>query len=233
MLSIVLLLIFYLSFADHFYSTEKIDFSHFETEINAFEAEQKRLSDSISEIRTHYFTGNTVLDSGEKTESNYFEEGNFQISQKVYQKKVKNGNFSRLERSRKEMIELNSADTIELKKIKGIGSVFAKRIVKFRDALGGFVNKEQLLEVYGFDQEKFDLISLQTTLENVHVKKININSASVYDLEKHPYVSKKAAVAIFTHRVAVGDYTDVRDIKMLGLIDEKLYDKIVPYLSIE
>ena len=233
LLSIILLLILYLSFADYFYSAEKIDFSRFEKEINEFEAEQKKLADSISEMRTHYFTGDPIVSDSNKTESNDSKEKNFHTSQKVYQKKTKNGNFLFLGRSKGERIELNSADTIELKKIKGIGSVFAKRIVKFRDALGGFVTKEQLLEVYGLDRERFDLISLQITLEDAHIKKININSASVYDLEKHPYINKRLAVAIFTHRTTVGDYTNVKDINTLVLTDEKLYDKIAPYLAVE
>ena len=131
------------------------------------------------------------------------------------------------------VVELNSADTTELKKLKGIGSVFAKRIVKFRDALGGFVRKEQLLEVYGFDKEKFDLVSPQTTLDISKAKKININSASVDDLRKHPYMDKTTATKIFWHRVNKGDYSDVSDIKKLNLVGEELYGKIEPYLTVK
>lgn len=131
------------------------------------------------------------------------------------------------------VIELNSADTTELKQLKGIGSVFAKRIVKYRDALGGFVKKEQLMEVYGFDQEKFDLISSQITLDSLSVKKININTASVETLRKHPYIDKKTAVKIFMHRVNDGDYSDLQEIKKLNFAEEQLFNKIAPYLTVK
>ena len=241
--SIILLLILYLSFADHFYAAKKIDFSQFEKEIAEFEQEQKRINDSISKLRIYYLAGNTIVSDSSETEHNYSKERRFHKPQETYEKKVINSNLGssplgRRDNSKKflrrgEVIELNSADTTELKKTRGIGSVFAKRIVKFRDALGGFVNKEQLLEVYGFDKEKFDLISSQLILNTSSVKMININSASVYDLEKHPYINTSAAVEIFTRRTTVGDYTDIKEIEKLGFIDEKLFNKIAPYLSIE
>ncbi len=132
-----------------------------------------------------------------------------------------------------EAIELNSADTTELKKLKGIGSAFAKRIVKLRDMLGGFVKKEQLLEVYGFDKEKFDLVSPQVKIDLSKVKKININTASVDNLRKHPYMDKKSAVKIFWHRVNHGDYADVEDILKTNLVDEALYSKLAAYLTVK
>jgi competence ComEA-like helix-hairpin-helix protein len=133
----------------------------------------------------------------------------------------------------KVIVELNSADTTELQKIKGIGSSFAKRIVKFRDMIGGFVRKEQLLEVFGFDEEKLDVISSQIIIDISFVKKININSASVEDLRKHPYMNKKAAVAIYMHRVNNGDFKSVQEIKELNFVNDSLYTKIVSYLKVE
>ena len=53
------------------------------------------------------------------------------------------------------VVELNSADTTALKKVPGIGSVFAKRIIKYRELLGGFYSVEQLGEVYGIDEERY------------------------------------------------------------------------------
>lgn len=54
------------------------------------------------------------------------------------------------------VVELNSADTTALKMVPGIGSVFAKRIIKYRDLLGGFYSVEQLGEVYGIDEERYE-----------------------------------------------------------------------------
>ncbi len=55
-------------------------------------------------------------------------------------------------------IELNSADTTELKKLRGIGSKLSQRIVKYRTKLGGFSSKEQLKAVYGLSEETYEAI---------------------------------------------------------------------------
>ena len=288
LLSIILVLILYLSFADFFFPKEKIDFSKFEKEIADFEAVQKQISDSLSS-KNNYFSSFNTLDAADSAERFSFNPNNLseedwkrlglsdkqiktikkyeskggkfrtkedvkkmycippelytslepyiQIPTKtnVYEKKIEAKPSLSLGGGKegRAVVELNSADTTELKKLKGIGSVFAKRIVKFRDALGGFVRKEQLLEVYGFDKEKFDLVSPQTTLDISKAKKININSASVDDLRKHPYMDKTTATKIFWHRVNKGDYSDVSDIKKLNLVGEELYGKIEPYLTVK
>lgn len=216
LLSIILILILYLSFADVFFPKEKIDFSKFQQEISDFEAEQKRIGDSISARRDFTFSGNTLVEEYDRN-SEY-----------------KKARYTKSEfKSKAILVEINSADTTELKKIKGIGSVFAKRIVKFRELLGGFVNQDQLLEVYGFDKEKFDQIASQITLDASLVKKININTASVDDLNRHPYIDKKAAVAIFTKRVKSGDYVDLSEVRKVTLMHDTLFAKIEPYLIAE
>ncbi|MFH1004782.1 MAG: helix-hairpin-helix domain-containing protein [Bacteroidota bacterium] len=129
------------------------------------------------------------------------------------------------------IIELNTADTTALKQLKGIGSVFAKRIVKYRELLGGFIRKEQLMEVYGFDQEKFDLVSSQITLDSLAIKKININSASEEILQRHPYIDKKTAGKIYMYRINHGNYSDIQEIKKLKVTDE-FYNKIALYLKV-
>jgi len=63
-------------------------------------------------------------------------------------------------------IELNAADTTELKKLKGIGSYYAKLIIKYRNLLGGFHSIEQLLEVYTFKEETFEKIKNQIYIFN-------------------------------------------------------------------
>lgn len=56
------------------------------------------------------------------------------------------------------VVEINSADTTVLKGVPGIGSTFANRIVKYRNLLGGFCHIEQLKEVYGIDEAKYELL---------------------------------------------------------------------------
>jgi DNA uptake protein ComE-like DNA-binding protein len=95
------------------------------------------------------------------------------------------------------------------------------------------VKKEQLLEVYGFDKEKYDLIASQIEVDLSKVKTININSASVDDLKKHPYMDKKIAAKIFWHRVNKGDYKEVNEILKSNLVDEQTFSKLALYLSVK
>ncbi len=64
------------------------------------------------------------------------------------------------------LIDLNSADTTALKTLPGIGSYFARKIVEYREELGGYSSKEQLLDIWHFDLDKFnalqDLIYITT-----------------------------------------------------------------------
>ncbi len=127
------------------------------------------------------------------------------------------------------VIELNSADSASLTTIKGIGAFYAKNIIKHRNALGGFVSKEQLLEIWKFDQEKLSAIEKYIDIDGSKIKKVNINTCEVADL-KSPYIKWTVANAIVNYRKNHGKYKTVDEIKKTDLVDEETYRKIVPYL---
>lgn len=129
-------------------------------------------------------------------------------------------------------VELNTADTTELMKLKGIGSSFAKRIVKYRELLGGYTSKEQLLEVYGMDTARFNPISAQFTVDTMIRIRININRSDAQELMKHPYIDKNQAVAIVNYRTQHGEFRHLSDLKKIHLIKEEDYRRILPYCSI-
>ena len=128
-------------------------------------------------------------------------------------------------------IELNSADTAELKLLPGIGSVFARRIVKFRALLGGFACKEQLLEVYGMDRERYEGIAQHIVVDTSALLKIDINSATLQELKKHPYLDYYQARAIVDYRKRVGLLRDREDLMKINLLDDSSINKIVPYIK--
>lgn len=130
------------------------------------------------------------------------------------------------------LVELNSADSAYLTKVKGIGPFYAKSIVKYRTQLGGFVNKEQLMEIWKFDQEKFDAIKELIFVDESEIKKININTCTASEL-KHPYVNWNVANAIVNYRAKHGLFKSIAEIKKTDLIDEETYRKIFPYLVLE
>jgi DNA uptake protein ComE-like DNA-binding protein len=131
------------------------------------------------------------------------------------------------------MVDLNSADSAALLELYGIGPSFAKRIIKYRNLLGGFYSKNQLLEVYGFDQERLDKMEAYCSINPAAIKRININKVRTDELKKHPYLDYYTAKAIVDQRVILGRFKSIQQIKSIPLIHDDLYNKIQHYFVIE
>ena len=143
---------------------------------------------------------------------------------------TKKATYSKFE---KLLFELNSADTSELIKIYGIGSYTSMQIVKYRNLLGGYVSVKQLKEVPGIHEEAFNLILDKFTLDSSKVTKLNINTATVEEMKKHPYIKYNLANLIVNYRKQHGNYKSVEEIKKLDLVNDELFAKLAPYLTIE
>jgi len=128
-------------------------------------------------------------------------------------------------------VELNNSDSTDLIKLNGIGSVYAKRILKYRDLLGGFYSTSQLLEVYNFPEETFQKIENSVSADTLLIKKIRLNFAEYSDLIRHPYFTKKQVEAVLKYRQKNGAFQDVLQIKSNGLVDSETFSRIRPYLT--
>ena len=149
---------------------------------------------------------------------------------KTVQKSNWNSKFPKVERV---SIDINTADSIGLMKLNGIGSSFARRITRYRDLLGGFHTKEQLLEVYGMDSLRFAQFSGYCTTGAGPGRKININTATVAEFKKHPYFDYYLAKSIVDYRIIHGSYDRVEQLRVTPMFYEDLYKKIAPYIIIE
>ena len=129
------------------------------------------------------------------------------------------------------LIALNTADTLELDKIKGIGPAFARRIVSYRDRLGGFYKKEQLLEVFGLDSLKFQEIKDQVYVDEAKVVKVNLNTAVYETLKNHPYLRSKQINAILQYRKQHGNYSNIADLKKVAILSATDVERLEPYFS--
>lgn len=125
--------------------------------------------------------------------------------------------------------DLNTADTTQLKLIRGIGSGYAKRIVKFRDILGGFANVEQIRETYGLPVETADEL-LKYGYVSANIKRLKINQLSIAEL-RHPYLKFAQARAIIAYREQHGSFKSIEDLKQIKILDEATIQKIEPYLE--
>ncbi len=128
------------------------------------------------------------------------------------------------------VFDINTADTTQLIRLKGIGSKLAARIVKFRDGLGGFVSETQFSEVFGLDSLALEELNRLARVKSP-VKKININTASPEDLDRHPYLSRRQSEIIVRYREQHGAFQSEEDLLKIKILDEKLVSKIAPYLT--
>lgn len=132
---------------------------------------------------------------------------------------------------KKLLIDLNTADTTALKELRGIGSVLATRIVKFRDGLGGFHRVDQLREVYGISDDLFSTLQPYLQIKDSTIKQLAINKLTEDELASHPYVSKKMASLLFRYREQHGDFRSLSDLRRMYAVDPEFLRKIEPYLK--
>lgn len=103
------------------------------------------------------------------------------------------------------IVDINSSDTTLLKELPDIGSSFARRIVEYRGKLGGYVEKEQLLEVYGMDSTRFGKIENYVVVDSVFVPvRLRVNHDSFKVLNRHPYLDYEDVKKIVNHREQKG-----------------------------
>ena len=130
------------------------------------------------------------------------------------------------------VVDINSASEEELLSIKGIGPFFAKNILKRREQLGGYINDEQLLEVWKMTPEKMEEIKPFIKIDQQQVRKLNINTATAEELKKHPYFTWNMANAIVKLRNQHGPFKSINELKMSVVLTEELFLKIKPYLTL-
>ena len=129
------------------------------------------------------------------------------------------------------ILNLRTADTTELKLIRGIGSYRAKMIVRYREQLGGYAQVEQIMEARGMDKVIADSILPHFYIDSVVVNKIPINHIRPEVLQRHPYLNFEQAKAIYEYRrkhIRIKSAEELKKIKGLSPTD---IEKILIYLD--
>lgn len=126
-------------------------------------------------------------------------------------------------------MDLNTADSTELELLPGIGDKLSKRIVKYRDMLGGFYSVTQLKEVYGLNEQTIQLITPSLTIDLSKIKKIDWNFADAFELSKHPYLRNNLSKQVVKFRSKNGSISNLEVLRdnMILNIDE--YNRLKPY----
>lgn len=128
--------------------------------------------------------------------------------------------------------DINTADSLSLMDVYGIGPALARRIILFRSRLGGFVSMSQLGEVYGLDsavvlrmRRQFEV---RTGFEPV---KLDLQTITFEELAHHPYISRRQAQAIASYRSQHG-FSSPQELMNIKLLDSAWYARILPYLKL-
>ena len=128
-----------------------------------------------------------------------------------------------------ETVDLATADTALLQRVPGIGSYYARRIIAYRQRLGGYVSTSQLNEIESFPQEALAYFTLGNGGEPT--EKLNVNSLSLNELKQHPYINFYQARAIVDYRRQNGPIADISELRLLPDFGDAAIDRLRPYVS--
>lgn len=127
-----------------------------------------------------------------------------------------------------ERIVLNTADTVALRKVPGVGPHFARKIVEYRERLGGYYRVQQLLEIDDFPESAvaFFIIPDDSTL-----RKMNINRLSLNELKRHPYINFFQAREIVDYRRLHGRINHLHDLSLSRDFPPEAIERLEPYVE--
>ncbi|TAE56270.1 MAG: helix-hairpin-helix domain-containing protein [Bacteroidetes bacterium] len=146
-----------------------------------------------------------------------------------------------------QIIDINLADSAQWGSLPGIGPAFARRIVKYRKALGGFSDIGQIADVYGLPPETFEALlpwlkldpatapketehQTRAPRESREIPRLDINTASATDFEQLPGIGPTFSKRMIAYREAMGGYREVAQIRKIYGLPPETFAAIEPYL---
>ena len=131
----------------------------------------------------------------------------------------------------KEIISINSADSSDLVALKGIGPGYARKIIRYREKLGGFYSLLQIKEVYGLPDSVTRSLIAQSEIDQLKIKKLKINALSNKELALHPYISVYQAKGIVSYRELQGHFNNETELRKSKIFPDSLITRIMPYIE--
>jgi len=212
---ILLLLLFGLVMANCWIPSETfqqpVNFTGFEREVAVFESAWQKAKEEETRIKTERFTKYRKSGATPFSDTLSKTHGSPKIS------------F---------VVELNSADTFELQRLKGIGPAFARRIVGYRDRLGGFLEKRQILEVFGMDTVRYRYIAAYIKVNPDSIRKIDLNAVTFKELLRHPYFPFELTRAILLYRQKNKRFSDTGELRKVQGVNDSVFMRIEPYVQL-
>lgn len=127
--------------------------------------------------------------------------------------------------------DINTASAEDWMRFPGIGEVLGNRIVAFRTKAGGFCSIMQVAQTYGVKDSVFMQMKPFLLVNNTTVPKLNINTATAFQLQTRPHITAEIAQAIIDYRQANGQYPSLPTLKVIT--GDVVYQQISHYLIAE
>lgn len=127
-------------------------------------------------------------------------------------------------------VEINTADSLTLVALDGIGAKSAAEIIKYRTLLGGYYRVEQLRELKVITESNFEKFLPKIWCDSFVISKIDINFARSLELERHPYISARALRRIVKQRQLKGGWRKIEEMIDDDILSEEEAERLAPYL---
>ncbi len=128
-------------------------------------------------------------------------------------------------------IDINRADSATLLPLPGIGPVYAGRIVKYRNLLGGYVSLNQLTEVYGISPETLEMITDRIVMDTTSIIKLDLNRATFRELLRHPYLEYEDVKDLVNYRDYKGTIQSILELRENYILPDSVLQKVEPYFN--
>lgn len=197
-----------LTIADSLYRKVGKDRREYERKYTYRKSDKKERTASTKEMKRSTDTSSYVVNEEKRTVNKY-------PKQEKFQQGI--------------VVDVNTADTLVLKKIPGIGSVISHNIVNYRNRLGGFYDVSQLLEVKNVDTTLLVWFQVKSDI----YRKISINKADIDELRSHPYMDFYKARAVVDYRRKRGKITGMSQLSMLKEFSDEDITRLSHYFSFE
>ncbi len=155
-----------------------------------------------------------------------------QFSKESARDYVKQTNFQETRQNAPSSIDINLAGENEWLRLPGIGAVLSKRILSFRNKLGGFVSIDQVKKTYGLSDSVYQIILPFLKIENNNIPKDDLNTVSFYQLKKRTHLPDEVLRNILVYRQKNGLFQSLLDLKNIQNMDDSIYNQLLTHVKV-
>lgn len=128
----------------------------------------------------------------------------------------------------------HEVDSLVLESWPLLGMTTAKRIIQYRDRLGGFHDTAQYREVWGLTEQQLQVLKTYMPIDpEVLPRTIALNRATEQELAGHPYLTRKMVRLILAYRKQHGSFKSWQDLSSTRAFTESELLRMRPYLNLE